>query len=1034
MKKTLSLVLTLTMIVSLLICVIPINAQETNETSTVTISTEKEEISVEEEFTVNVKITKFKTKLSNFDIKIYFDNNKLELKKYTVPNLIKDASQNVTTTLYVANEKGMAKIIGAVGDKGGNTIYLEEDLTCTLEFCIKAASDKDELDITSVVKMEYLGDDGRTMNSILNEGNSKLTTSVKVIGSAAEKPVATEVRLSETQITVATTDGNKTITATVYDKNGNIIDDTVDGYPSIQWSSNDTSTVDCAYMPNNKIMLKPKKPGTATITVTVTTTEGKTFTATCTVTVTEPTHEYILTHHDAKEATCTEAGNIEYWTCENCKKLFLDSEGKTETTLEVVTIPAKGHKYGALIPATKAVHTKDELTPSVDAHYKCSACGKLFIDKDGEKVETTLAEITGEKPTHNPSKEWSYDDNNHWHKCTGCDIKLNETEHNFIWKIDTEATEDKEGVKHEECECGKKRSENTKIDKLDHTHTNITRHPAEAATCTETGNIEYWTCSSDKCRDKYYSDDKCMNEIKKGIETPKDPDNHTGETKVEGAKEATCTENGATGKIICSSCNATIEESEEIKAKGHSYKHYEAKSATCSSDGNDEYYECETCKQFFDSKINPIDAKPIIKATGEHSYEQKWDKDYHWNECKNCEEVKENSKLAHTDEDGDNVCDECGYSMHTHDFSEAWTSNETHHWHECTGCDDIADKAKHIPSGWIVDREATHSRDGKMHRECKVCGYILEKSVIEAEGSDFDYSAWYYARQQLLNQTFRITAKAGVGGTITDEGTTGVKFGNSITYKITPDAGYEIEAVYVDGKNIGAVDEFTFSDVRGNAEISVTFKKSEKAPAIEAIDEDNSEVIDEAEEIVEAWVNPFIDIFESDDCYEAVRFVYENGIFRGVSENEFAPATTMTRAMFVTVLGRLAAVDESAFSGTSFSDVLAGEWYSAYVEWASRNGIINGYGDDTFGPNDEITVEQAAVIIARYAEFMGVEVESETTLDGFADAADVADWAADQMAWAVENGIYNTEEFLNPKAPASRSLIAEMLYAFSELN
>ena len=492
----------------------------------------------------------------------------------------------------------------------------------------------------------------------------------------------------------------------------------------------------------------------------------------------------------------------------------------------------------------------------------------------------------------------------------------------------------------------------------------------------------------------------------------------------------------------CIDCDETIDNAEHVWNDG------EVTKTPTETKAGEKTYTCEVCKK---TKTEEI------PATGHtHNFSEAWSSDetHHWHECTDCGDIADNAE--HVWNDGEvtktptetkagektytcEVCEktkteEIPATGHTHDFSEAWSSDETHHWHKCTGCDDIADEAEHIPSGWIVDREATHSRDGKMHRECKVCGYILEKSVIEAEGSDFDYSAWYYARQQLLNQTFRITAKAGVGGTITDEGTTGVKFGNSITYKITPDAGYEIEAVYVDGKNIGAVDEFTFSDVRGNAEISVTFKKSEKTPAIEAIDEDNSEVIDEAEEIVEAWVNPFIDIFESDDCYEAVRFVYENGIFRGVSENEFAPATTMTRAMFVTVLGRLAAVDESAFSGTSFSDVPAGEWYSAYVEWASRNGIVNGYGDDTFGPNDEITVEQAAVIIARYAEFMGVEVESETTLDSFADVADVADWAADQMAWAVENGIYNTEEFLNPKAPASRSLIAEMLYAFSELN
>ncbi len=183
------------------------------------------------------------------------------------------------------------------------------------------------------------------------------------------------------------------------------------------------------------------------------------------------------------------------------------------------------------------------------------------------------------------------------------------------------------------------------------------------------------------------------------------------------------------------------------------------------------------------------------------------------------------------------------------------------------------------------------------------------------------------------------------------------------------------------------------------------------------------------------WINPFKDIYASDSYYDAIRYVYENGLFKGVSDTEFAPAVTMTRAMFVTVLGRMAGVDIRYFDGNSFTDAVPGEWYAPYVEWAAAYGIVQGYGNGIFGINDKITVEQASAILARYAAYIGLSTESTGTLNAFADAGDVSGWAVENMKWVVANGIYTGESNrLNPKTPASRALVAVMLYNFQDKN
>ncbi len=182
------------------------------------------------------------------------------------------------------------------------------------------------------------------------------------------------------------------------------------------------------------------------------------------------------------------------------------------------------------------------------------------------------------------------------------------------------------------------------------------------------------------------------------------------------------------------------------------------------------------------------------------------------------------------------------------------------------------------------------------------------------------------------------------------------------------------------------------------------------------------------------WDNPFDDISDTDRFYGAVRYVYENGLFLGTSENQFSPDTTMTRAMFVTVLGRLSGMDPHAYQNSTpaFDDVTAGQWYTPYVAWATEQKIILGRGDGTFGTEAEITVEQAAAIIARYARYTGKDTASQLKLT-HTDAASVSAWAADDMKWVVENRIYTGDDrCLYPLSAAKRALVADMLFRYTE--
>lgn len=170
--------------------------------------------------------------------------------------------------------------------------------------------------------------------------------------------------------------------------------------------------------------------------------------------------------------------------------------------------------------------------------------------------------------------------------------------------------------------------------------------------------------------------------------------------------------------------------------------------------------------------------------------------------------------------------------------------------------------------------------------------------------------------------------------------------------------------------------------------------------------------------------------------YDAVEYVSREGYFKGVSQRLFAPGQNMNRAMFVTVLGRMAGIAETT-AQTRFTDVVVDSFYSGYVAWADEQGIVKGVSSTIFAPNRDVTREEMAVFLYRYAAAQGMDVtveNAEGVLSGFADADKVSSWAYDAMVWAVSRGlIIGTDNGLEPQATANRAQVAVIIHRFDGL-
>ena len=195
-----------------------------------------------------------------------------------------------------------------------------------------------------------------------------------------------------------------------------------------------------------------------------------------------------------------------------------------------------------------------------------------------------------------------------------------------------------------------------------------------------------------------------------------------------------------------------------------------------------------------------------------------------------------------------------------------------------------------------------------------------------------------------------------------------------------------------------------------------------------------SETTEEVTEPSEETTMPFTDVDENDWFYDAVKYAYENELMSGTALDTFSPDTNTTRGMIVSILYRLEgspAITERA----AFTDVESGQYYADAVAWAAANGIVSGYDAFTFGPNDNITREQMASILYRYAQYKGIDTSAAGNLAAFSDNASISAYARTAISWAVGEGLVSGmgDGTLAPQGQATRAQVASILMRFAQM-
>ena len=247
------------------------------------------------------------------------------------------------------------------------------------------------------------------------------------------------------------------------------------------------------------------------------------------------------------------------------------------------------------------------------------------------------------------------------------------------------------------------------------------------------------------------------------------------------------------------------------------------------------------------------------------------------------------------------------------------------------------------------------------------------------------------------------------------------KEGTTVTLTVTPEEGYTIDDVTVtdqDGKEIPVTDQgdgkYTFPMPAGKVTVSASFTKGDTGYAHCPKDE-----------TCPIW--PFTDASPTAWYHDGVHYCLDHGLMGGYPGSLFGPDDATTRGMIVTILYRLEG--EPAASSSDFTDVPAGQYYTDAVAWAAANGIVNGYGDGAFGPEDPIAREQMAAILYRYAAYKEYDVTARGDLSGYTDADQISPYAMDAMAWVNGEGILagTSATTLDPAGTTTRAQSATIL-------
>ena len=658
----------------------------------------------------------------------------------------------------------------------------------------------------------------------------------------------------------------------------------------------------------------------------------------------------------------------------------------------------------------KAAHVYDD-----DADTTCDVCG----------YERTVT-----PPSHEHSYgDWSRDGTNHWHECTDDDCPNREESINdkaaHVYTDDADTT----------CDvCGYERT--------------VTPPPHEHSygDWRKDGTSHWHECTDDDCPDReesikdkaahVYTDDADTTCDTCGYErtiTPPAHEHRYGDWRKDGTNHwHECTDADCPNR----------EESIKDKA-AHVYT-------------DDADTTCDTCG--YERTITP--------PAHEHRYgDWRKDGTNHWHECTDAdcpnreESIKDKAAHVYTD-DADTTCDTCGYERtitppaHKHRYGD-WRKDGTNHWHECTDADcpnreeSIKDKAAHV-----YDNDADTT--------CNTCGYErtvtppAHEHIVTFDGNggtssvgsmtttnqkltslpsasrsgSYSFDGWYTKKNggtEITTDTefpadttvyahwtytggggssgysyYTIKATAGTGGSISPSGNVSVREGRDQTFTITPDKGYAVANVKIDGKSIGAVKSYTFENVSRTHTIEVIFMKANGNPQ----------------------TGVFVDVATGSYYEDAVDWAVENGITQGTDDTHFSPDGICTRAQAVTFLWRAAGSPEPETRAMPFTDVPVGSYYYDAVLWAVENGITKGTSDTTFSPNMTCTRAQIVAFLWR-----SEKSPAAGTANPFADVKSTAYYAV-AVLWAVKENITKgtTNTTFSPNADCTRAQIVTFLW------
>ena len=303
----------------------------------------------------------------------------------------------------------------------------------------------------------------------------------------------------------------------------------------------------------------------------------------------------------------------------------------------------------------------------------------------------------------------------------------------------------------------------------------------------------------------------------------------------------------------------------------------------------------------------------------------------------------------------------------------------------------VDDKGEPLPDDTTVKANTTY----KWRFTPDDDNYTTLTGEVELYHKSSSGGGWY-------DSYYTIKTTAGAGGSISPSGSVSVREGRDQTFTITPDKGYAVSNVKIDGKSIGAVKSYTFENVRRTHTIEVIFMKANGNPQ----------------------TGVFVDVATGSYYEDAVDWAVENGITQGTDDTHFAPDGICTRAQAVAFLWRAAGSPKLKTRTMPFTDVPAGSYYYDAVLWAVENGIAKGTSDTTFSPN--MTCSRAQIVTFLWRS---EKSPAAGTANPFADVKSTA-YYADAVLWAVKEDITKgtTNTTFSPDADCTRAQIVTFLW------